>query len=102
MMFSIKESKVDTNFQPSLWSNTKSIITNNTAEDMIRNIFDTPSQYSLKALKNIYSKPDLPVWYIFLCTFCSKFGWDINYLQFTKILPVSKILNWTASVTFRK
>ena len=51
MMISTKEPKVDTNFQPSLWSNTESIITQNTAEDMIRNIFDTPSQFSLKTLK---------------------------------------------------
>ena len=35
--------------------------------------FDSPSQFSLKTLKNIYLKPDLSDWYIFLCTFCSKF-----------------------------
>ena len=35
MMFSTKESKVDTNFQPSLWSNTvQAIIAQSTAEDM--------------------------------------------------------------------
>ena len=85
MMISTKEPKVDTNFQPSLWSNTESIITQNTAEDMIRNIFDTPSQFSLKSLKNIYLTLDLLDWYIFLCTFCRKFAWDIIYLHFTKI-----------------
>ena len=69
MMISTKEPNVDTNFQPSLWSNTESIVTQNTAEDMIRNIFDIPSQFSLKTLKNIYLKLDLPDWYIFLCTF---------------------------------
>ena len=34
MMFSTKESKVDTNFQTSSWSNTESIIAQNTVEDM--------------------------------------------------------------------
>ena len=38
-----------------------------------------------KYLKNIYLKYFLPEWYVFLCTFCSKFGWYIIYLQFTKI-----------------
>ena len=45
MMFSTKESKVDTNFQPSLWNNTESIIAQNTAEDVwltVENVFIPP------------------------------------------------------------
>ena len=66
----------------------------------VEKTFDTPSQFSLKTLKNIYLKLYLTEWYIFLCTLCTKFGWYIIYLQFTKIKPVSKILNWTAPVTY--
>ena len=89
MIFSTKdkESKVDTNFQPSLWSNTELShkIQQKTCVIDSRKIFNNPSQFSLKTLKNIYLKPDLPDWYEFLCTFWSKFGWYIIYLQFTKI-----------------
>ena len=34
----------------------------------VEKIFGTPSQFSLKALKNIYLKPYLPKWCVFLST----------------------------------
>ena len=67
-------------------------------------IFWYPSypRFSLKTLKKIDLKLNLPNWYMLFCTFCNKFCWYIISLQFTKIYHVSNILNWTASIKFCK
>ena len=83
IMFSSEESKVDANFQASLWSNTKLLHKTQQKTCVIdsQKIFDSPFQFSLKPLKNIYLRPDLPDWYIYLCTFCSKFSWSGHILD---------------------
>ena len=64
MMFSTKESNVDTNFQPFLWSNNELSHKIQQKISVIDSgkIFDNPSQFSLEALKNYLFK----IWFTWL------------------------------------
>ena len=90
-----------TNFQLYLLSNSYQSIAQNLAEDVWSAV--EKFWYPLPILtQNTEKTSDLPYWYIFPCTFCSKFCWYIIYFQFTKIETVTKIVNWTACILSAK
>ena len=90
MMFSTKESKVNIHFRLSLLSYTELShkIQQKTCAIGNWKFFSDTWKYWKILTENTEKKklkPDLPDRYIFLCTFCSKFGWYMIYLQFTNI-----------------